>query len=208
MAALADRAGLPVVPEVGVFKSAEVNAFATGSSRSDALIAFSSGLLERMGEAEVAAVTAHETAHIANGGMLTMTLLESLVNAAVILVDFAISLSDWYEDLEERIGWLSIIVRFAIVNVLMLGGNLVLLWFSRHREFEADEVAARLTGADAMVGVLRKLEAEETSETPTRADNPAAAMSFSAPPGWCDMFSTHPSCERRIAHLEQILGNR
>lgn len=208
VAALADRAGLPVVPEVGIFESTEVNAFATGPSRSNALIAFSSGLLEKMEEAEVAAVAAHETAHIANGDMLTMTLLEGLVNAAVILVDFTISLSDWYEELEERIGWLSAVVRFAIVNVLMLGGNLVLLWFSRHREFEADEVAARLTGIDSMISVLRHLEAGEAAENPTCSDDSAAAMMFSAPPGWCDIFSTHPSCERRIAHLEQVLGNQ
>ena len=208
VAALADRAGLPVAPEVGIFESSEVNAFATGPSRSNALIAFSSGLLEKMKEAEVAAVAAHETAHIANGDMLTMTLLEGLVNAAVILVDFTISLSDWYEELEEHIGWLSAVVRFAIVNVLMLGGNLVLLWFSRHREFEADEVAARLTGIDSMISVLRQLEAGEAAENPIRSDDPAAAMMISAPPGWCDIFSTHPSCERRIEHLRQALGSR
>ena len=103
ISALSDRAGLPAVPEIGVYQSEEVNAFATGRGKSDALIAFSSGLLERMTQEHIASVAAHETAHIANGDMLTMTLLEGLINSAVVIADFAIEATGWYEKTERAL---------------------------------------------------------------------------------------------------------
>lgn len=200
---LANRANLPAVPEVGVYESEEMNAFATGSSKKDSMIAFSSGLLKQMDNDSIAGVAAHETAHIANGDMLTMTLLQSLINIAVIVIDFAIRQTDWYEELCKKSRLLSWLVHLVIVNVLFLLGDLVLLWFSRHREFEADATAASLVGADAMSGALRRLMDDSHAGETITADDPAAAMMISAPPAWTDIFSTHPSLERRIEQLKE-----
>ncbi len=204
VAVLAERAGLPQVPEVGIYQSCEPNAFATGVSKSDAMIAFSSALVEKLSQDELAAVAAHETAHITNGDMLTMTLLEGLINAIVIAISFAIQQTDWYQDKRKESKFLAAIIRFAIVNVLLLAGELVLLWFSRHREFEADELAARLVSSEAMSSALQRLEEDESMGVTTEAGTPTAAMMIIAPPAWTDIFSTHPATERRIRHLEQI----
>lgn len=201
--ALAERANLPTVPEVYIYDDEEVNAFATGASKKNSLIAFSSGLLKTMDRESIAGVAAHETAHIANNDMLTMTLLESLINIAVIVVDFALRQMDWYEELEKKSKLLSFVVHFLLVNILFCIGNLILLWFSRHREFEADATAASLVGSQAMSGALKRLMDDEHAGTSITADSPAAAMMISAPPGWIDILSTHPSLERRIQRLEE-----
>lgn len=198
---LANRANLPVVPEVGIYESEEMNAFATGASKKDSMIAFSSGLLKQMDKDNIAGVAAHETAHIVNGDMLTMTLLQGLINVAVIVIDFALEQMDWYEELCKKSRLLSWLVHFAIVNILFLLGDLVLLWFSRHREFEADATAASLVGADAMSGALRRLMDDSHAGETVTADDPVAAMMISAPPAWTDILSTHPSLERRIEQL-------
>jgi protease htpX homolog len=200
---LANRANLPAVPEVGIYESAEMNAFATGASRSDSMIAFSSALLKQMDRNSIAGVAAHETAHIANGDMLTMTLLQSLINIAVIVIDFALEQMDWYEELSKKSRFLSWLVHFVIVNVLFLLGDLILLWFSRHREFEADATAASLVGTDAMSGALHKLMDDSHAGETVAADDPVAAMMISAPPAWTDILSTHPSLERRIEQLKE-----
>ncbi len=198
---LADRANLPAVPEVGIYESDEMNAFATGASQKNSMIAFSSGLLKKMNKDEIAGVAAHETAHIANNDMLTMTLLQGLVNVFVIVIDFALEQMDWYEELCKKSRFLSWIVHFIIVNVLFLLGDLVLLWFSRHREFAADATAASLVGRDTMALALHSLTLDENAGSETAADAPAAAMMISAPAGWADVLSTHPSLERRIEAL-------
>ncbi len=191
------------MPEVGIYESEEMNAFATGASKNDSMIAFSSGLLRQMDSDSIAGVAAHETAHIANGDMLTMTLLQSLINITVIVVDFVIRQTDWYEDYCKKSKLLSWLIHFVIVNILFLLGDLVLLWFSRHREFEADATAASLVGMDAMSGALRRLMDDSHAGETVTADDPAAAMMIAAPPAWTDLFSTHPSLERRIEMLEK-----
>ena len=198
---LASRINLPAVPEVGIYESEEMNAFATGSSKKDSMIAFSSGLLKNMDQKCLAGVAAHETAHIANGDMLTMTLLEGLVNTAVIVLDFAMRQMDWYEELREKSRLTASIVNFIIVNVMFLLGDLVLLWFSRHREFEADATAASLVGNETMARALKQLMNDSHSGECVAADSPAAAMMISAPDAWIDILSTHPSLERRINKL-------
>lgn len=199
---LASRVNLPKVPEVGIYESEEMNAFATGASKSDSMIAFSSGLLQSMDQKSIAGVAAHETAHIANGDMLTMTLLQSLINIAVIVIDFALRQMDWYEELCKKSRLLASIVSFAIVNVLFLLGDLVLLWFSRHREFEADATAASLVGNDAMESALQQLMDDSHLGDTVDPNSPAAAMMISAPPAWTDILSTHPALERRIEKLK------
>lgn len=199
---LSRRAGLPAVPEVGVYESNEMNAFATGATKRDAMIAFSSALVKEMDEESIAAVAAHETAHIANGDMLTMTLLQGLVNIAVIVIDFALRQMDWYDEMRKKSRFLADLVHFLVVNVLFLLGDLVLLWFSRHREFEADATAASLVGSNAMAGALEKLKDDPHAGETIPSNDPAAAMAISAPEAWLDLFSTHPSLERRIERLK------
>lgn len=202
--ALAEKGRLPALPEVGIYPAEEMNAFATGSSKSDAMIAFSQGLLDHMDEESIAGVAAHETAHIANGDMLTMTLLTGLVNIGVMIIDFAMRQMDWYDELRDKSKTLAFIVHVILVNLLFFVGNLLLLWFSRHREFEADETAASLVGNASMSGALKRLMEDDNIGTLTEAGEPIAAMMISAPPAWCDFFSTHPSLERRIQHLLKI----
>lgn len=205
--ALAKRANLPAAPEVGIYESEEMNAFATGASKQDSMIAFSSGLLKQMDKDSIAGVAAHETAHIANGDMLTMTLLQGLINIAVIVIDFAIRQTDWHEEFCKKSRILSSLIHFVIVNVLFFLGDLVLLWFSRHREFEADAAAASLVGADAMSKALRRLMDDSHAGETVTANDPAAAMMISAPESWADCFSTHPSLERRIERLKNFRKN-
>lgn len=202
--ALAEKANLPAVPEVGIYPAEEVNAFATGSSKRDAMIAFSQGLLDQMDEEGIAGVAAHETAHIANGDMLTMTLLVGLVNIGVMIIDFAMRQMEWYDELREKSKILAFIVHIVLVNLLFFVGNLLLLWFSRHREFEADETAASLVGGASMSGALKQLMEDGSVNTEEEIGDPVAAMMISAPPAWCDFFSTHPSLERRIQRLSEI----
>lgn len=201
VAALAEKIDLPAVPEVGIYPAEEMNAFATGSSKSDALIAFSRGLLEQMDEESLAGVAAHEIAHIANGDMLTMTLLTGLVNIGVMIIDFAMRQMDWYDELREKSKILAFVMHVVLVNLLFFVGNLLMLWFSRHREFEADATAASLVGASSMEKALQRLVTDGYSGTSTEAGEPIAAMMISMPPTWCDLFSTHPSLERRILRL-------
>ena len=207
---LAERAGLPEVPEVGLYKSPEMNAFATGTGRRNAMVAFSSALVDRMDEDALAAVAAHEIAHIANGDMLTMTLLQSVVNTVVVLIDLALY---WFLH-DRRDGFLITLIkslaRWAVVGVLLFLGNLLMLWFSRHREFKADRLAAELVKADAMVKALDTLRADEDLELPddvAQQQEAYAAFKIASPPAIIDLFSTHPSLERRIARL-QALNNQ
>jgi len=206
---LSDRAGLPVVPELGIYQSPDMNAFATGRSRNDSMVAFSSALLEKMDEESLAAVTAHEIAHIANGDMLTMTLMQAVVNTVVILID--IGLDMLMHDRRDGVMAMLIktLIRWVIVGVLMFLGNLLLLWFSRHREFKADKLAAELVKADAMVKALDTLRSDEKLEIPEHiagSQEAYAAFKISSAPAVLDLFSTHPALERRIERLKYQTG--
>jgi heat shock protein HtpX len=151
----ARQANLPM-PEVGVYESPEVNAFATGPSRSRSLVAVSSGLLRSMNQDEVEAVLAHEVSHIGNGDMVTMTLLQGVINAFVMFFARIIAYALMRGESRDGGG-----VYFVIVIVLqiVLGilGSPITAWFSRQREFRADAGAASLAGRDRMVAALRRL---------------------------------------------------
>lgn len=204
---LAEKAGLPATPEVGIYKSPDMNAFATGHSRKSALVAFSSALVDKFDEDALAAVAAHEIAHIANGDMLTMTLMESVVNTVIILVDIGLA---WF--LHDRrdgfIAWITkLLFRFVVVGILMFLGNLLLLWFSRHREFRADKLAAELVRADSMVKALDTLRTDENLELPddiAQEQEAYAAFKISSSPAVFDLLSTHPALERRIERLKGL----
>ena len=197
---LTQQANLPM-PEVGVYESAEVNAFATGPSKSRSLVAVSSGLLRAMKQEEVEGVLAHEVAHISNGDMVTMTLLQGVMNAFVMflarLIAFAMRSSD---SRDSRGGsWMAVIALEIVLGML---GSLVTAWFSRQREFRADHGGATLAGRERMLAALRRLASNrELVET----QHPAlATLKISGKPGWMVFFSTHPPLEARIAALERF----
>lgn len=199
------KAGLPM-PEVAVYDSPEVNAFATGPSKSRALVAVSTGLLRSMRQDEVAGVLGHEITHIANGDMVTMTLLQGIMNAFVMffarLVAYAITSRGDRDD--ERGG--SYMMYFMVRMVLEIGlgilGSIITAWFSRQREFRADRGGAELAGRDRMIGALRRLMSNrELVDTQHQA---LATLKINGAKGFMMLLATHPPLEDRIAALEQI----
>ena len=196
---LTDRAGLPM-PEVGIYDSPEVNAFATGPSKSRSLVAVSSGLLRSMQRDEVEGVLAHEVSHIANGDMVTMTLIQGVVNAFVMF--FARVIANILRSaVDER---MSGAVYFMTVIVLQIGlgilGSVVVCWFSRAREFRADAGAATLAGRGKMISALQRLQ-QNTKMIET--EHPAlATMKISGARSWLGLLSTHPPLDARIAALQ------
>jgi heat shock protein HtpX len=196
---LTRQANLPM-PEVGVYDSGEVNAFATGPSKSRSLVAVSSGLLRSMRPEEVEGVLAHEVAHIANGDMVTMTLLQGVMNAFVMFFARVIASVLTRSDDDRRGGGSYFLVVIVLQIVLGILGSLVTAWFSRHREFRADAGGAHLAGRERMLGALRRLAANhELVDTSHQA---LATMKINGVRGWAAMFSTHPPLEARIAALQ------
>ena len=197
---LTRQANLPM-PEVGVYESGEVNAFATGPSKNRSLVAVSAGLMRTMRPEEVEGVLAHEVAHIANGDMVTMTLLQGVMNAFVMFFARVIASVVTRSDDDRRGGggmyFLVVIVLQIVLGIL---GSLVTAWFSRYREFRADAGGAHLAGRERMLGALRRLAANhELVDTQHQA---LATMKINGLPGWAALFSTHPPLEQRIAALQ------
>jgi heat shock protein HtpX len=196
---LTRQANLPM-PEVGVYESGEVNAFATGPSKSRSLVAVSTGLLRSMRPEEVEGVLAHEVAHIANGDMVTMTLLQGVMNAFVMFFARVIASVVTRSDDRRGGGGMYFLVVMVLQIVLGILASLVTAWFSRHREFRADAGGAHLAGRERMVGALRRLAANrELVDTSHQA---LATMKINGVRGWAAMFSTHPPLEDRIAALQ------
>jgi heat shock protein HtpX len=207
VARLTQQANLPM-PEVGVYESPEVNAFATGPSKNRSLVAVSSGLLRSMRPEEVEGVLAHEVAHIANGDMVTMTLLQGVMNAFVMflarLVAFWVGQASRGENSRHGSGntMLSWVVMIALEIGLGILGSMVTAWFSRHREFRADAGGAALAGRASMLAALRRLASTRQLVDPSH--QALATMKISgAPRNYMALFSTHPPLEQRIAALEE-----
>jgi len=210
---LARAAGLSVMPDVGIYDSPEVNAFATGASRSRALVAVSSGLLNAMRPADIEGVLGHEITHIVNGDMVTMTLIQGVVNAfAMFLAEAAaIALSQSSSRDDERRGgnyFMEWMLYNLFQSVFMLLGSIVICWFSRWREFRADAGGAHLAGRDHMISALRALEAvHEAGSGQAASQQPAfQALMISGKSGGILglLFADHPPLEERIARLEQL----
>ena len=206
IANLTQQAGLPM-PEVGVYDSPEVNAFATGPSKDRALVAVSTGILQTMSDDELRGVLGHEITHISNGDMVTMTLLQGVINAFVMffarLIAFALA-NAGNNDRRERgyYGGGSFMVVWILQIVLGMLGSIVTAWFSRQREFRADHGGAMLAGRDRMIAALRRLQANrEMVDTSQQA---LATLKIHDVPGWMSLFSTHPPLEARIAALEHM----
>lgn len=203
--AAARKAQLPNMPEVGIYDSPEVNAFATGPSKSNSLVAVSTGLLNRMNRDELEGVLGHEVAHIANGDMVTMTLLQGVVNTFVMF--FARIIAGFISsNLDEKARG---VAHFAIVMaldiVLSLLGSIVVSKFSRAREFRADAGGARLTGKTKMIAALKKLQAQTAMIDDSQEQEGLATFKISSRPkgGVRALFSTHPDLSERIAALER-----
>jgi heat shock protein HtpX len=199
---LADRAGIGM-PEVAVYEG-EANAFATGAFKNSALVAVSTGLLESMTRDEVEAVLGHEIAHVANGDMVTMTLIQGVVNTFVVflsrvvgyVVDRALSRDS---NSGPGIGYMVTVIVCQIV--FGIAASIIVAWFSRHREFRADAGSARLLGSpQPMVKALARLGGVEASSLPQGI----ASLGINDKPGFLGLFSTHPPIEERIAALRGI----
>lgn len=204
---LARGAGLTTMPEVAIYESEEVNAFATGPTRSSSLVAVSTGLIHNMAWEEVEGVLGHEVAHIANGDMVTMALLQGVVNAFVMflsrVVAFAISTAVSRSDEDNSFPrMLNMILVFVFDIIFTLLGSIVVAAFSRFREYRADAGGANLAGRQKMIAALDRLRM--TQEKIENGDAPAmAAMKISNKGGFLALFSTHPPLEDRIARLRQ-----
>jgi heat shock protein HtpX len=209
---LARSANLPKVPEVGIYQSEEINAFATGPTRSRALVAVSTGLVQRMGSREVEGVLGHEVTHIANGDMVTMTLIQGVINAFVLFLSrvLAFVVTQALRSSRDDRGtggvlqYLLVIVFQLLLSVL---GSLVVLWFSRWREFRADAGGARLAGRQTMIDALRalqRLQSPELAQAEAQEHPAFQALKISGPEGrFARLFASHPPLEERIARLEQ-----
>ncbi len=206
---LAKNAGLPALPEVGVYASNEVNAFATGPTRSRALVAVSTGLLNRMSEKEIEAVLGHEISHVANGDMVTMTLLQGTVNAFVMflarVLAYVVSGLGRNRQSEGGGSYMSYILFVYLFEVVfMILGSLLVAAYSRYREFRADAGGARLAGKESMIAALRALQNLQEVRDPR--ENPAmAAFKISHPSkrGLLRLFASHPPLEDRIERLRK-----
>lgn len=201
----ADAAGIGM-PEVGIFHSPEMNAFATGMKRNDALVAVSTGLLEQMSQDEVEAVLAHEVSHIANGDMITMALLQGVTNTFVILaarlIAGAISsaLDEDGEGGEEGLGWFAHMAVVIVLEIIFgMLASIITMWFSRKREFHADADAAKLVGNHKMIAALERLKGD-TEESHLQGE--MAAFGIAPKGSFSAIFATHPPLEARIAALK------
>ena len=206
---LARAAGLSTMPEVGIYDSSEINAFATGPSRSRALVSVSSGLLGRMRQYDIEGVLGHETAHIANGDMVTMTLIQGVVNAFAMFLAWAlaIALTRGSDRDDDRGG--NFFMQWMLMNVFqtvfMLLGTIVVCAFSRWREFRADAGGARYAGREHMLSALKTLQAvHEGGADMAGPQQPAfQALKISGRSGGLGaLFASHPPLEERIARLE------
>jgi heat shock protein HtpX len=199
----AQKAGIGM-PEVAMYESPEPNAFATGMNKNSALVAVSTGLLETMTQDEVEAVLGHEVAHIANGDMVTMALLQGVLNAFVIffakiiasVVDGFFRSSD--EEASDGPSWVFIVVDLVMNIVLGILASIVTAWYSRQREFRADEGGAYLASPQKMAAALRRLSMMQPGALPDQM----AAFGIAGNGTLAMLFSTHPPLEERIAALE------
>jgi heat shock protein HtpX len=194
------------MPEVAIYDSPEPNAFATGARRDNALVAVSTGLLRGMKREEVEAVLAHEVSHVANGDMVTLTLIQGVVNTFVIFFSRVIGhLVDRLVFRNERGHgpgfWIVTIVAQIFLGIL---ASIIVMWFSRHREFRADAGGARLAGRERMVAALERLKQGHNTTLPDQLA--AFGISGHRARGLKRLFMTHPPLDERIAALRRMAG--
>jgi heat shock protein HtpX len=194
------------MPEVAIYDSPDMNAFATGMNKNDALVAVSTGLLQNMAKDEVEAVLAHEISHVACGDMVTLALIQGVLNTFVILLSrlAANVINNFLSSDEEEGGGLGFFGYMAVTIflelVLGLFASIIVMWFSRRREYTADKGAAYLAGKDKMISALRRLQAHHE---PSHLPDQVAAFGIRPKAGGMAMlFRSHPPLEDRIAALQ------
>jgi heat shock protein HtpX len=208
---LSIKARLMSVPEVGIFENSQCNAFATGASKKSALIAVSSGLLSTLSDSEIEAVLAHEMTHITNGDMVTMTLLQGVINSFVMFLSrvcaYAI-VNATRSNNKRGAGGMSFFLFTILFEMIFLSlGSILIFYVSRRREFAADKGAARLTSKEQMIAALRALDVsqkmpkkewEKQKSFAAMMIKPTKKVPFSR------LFATHPTIEERITYLESL----
>jgi heat shock protein HtpX len=198
----AQSAGIGM-PEVGIFDSPEVNAFATGARRDNALVAVSSGLLSAMSRQEAEAVLAHEVSHVANGDMVTLTLIQGVVNTFVIFISRVVGYTVDRVIFKTERGhgpgyWITVVIAELVLGIL---ATMIVMWFSRHREFRADAGGAQLAGRNQMIAALERLRLQHAGPLPDKMA--AFGISGGRAAGFKRLFMSHPPLEERIAALAQ-----
>ncbi len=199
----AEQAGIGM-PEVGIFETPQMNAFATGMKKNDALVAVSRGLLNGMSRDEAEAVLGHEVAHIANGDMVTMALIQGVINTFVIffarvignIVDRVVFKN---EDGHGMGFWIATIVSELVLGIL---ASMIVMWFSRRREFVADRGGAELSSQANMIGALERLKAGVQEDLPDQLA--AFGINGGKPTGIKALFMSHPPLDDRIDALKAI----
>lgn len=195
----AQQAGIGM-PEVGIFESPDMNAFATGARRDAALVAVSTGLLNSMSQAEAEAVIGHEISHVANGDMVTLTLIQGVVNTFVIFLSRVIGHTVDKVIFKTERGYgpaytISIIVSQVVLGIL---ASMIVMWFSRQREFRADAGGAKLAGRSNMIAALQRLQNRHDDQA---LPEKMAAFGISGGKAISRLFMTHPPLEERIEAL-------
>lgn len=199
----AKQAGI-AMPEVAIYDSPEINAFATGMSRNNALVAVSTGLLQAMTQQEAEAVLAHEVSHVANGDMVTLTLIQGVVNTFVIffarvvagIIDNFFRSNDEEESQGGSISYM--ITVFVLEMIFGILASIIVMWFSRQREYKADAGAARLVGSDNMVAALQRLKGNHESQL----QGSMTAFGLATKPAALELFMSHPPLDKRIHALQ------
>ena len=201
---LSREAGIKM-PEVGIFPAYEANAFATGWNKNDALVAVSQGLLERFSPDEVKAVLAHEIGHVANGDMVTLALVQGVVNTFVMF--FARIIGNFVDKVvfknDEGRGIAYYVATILAELVLGFLASAIVMWFSRKREFRADEAGAQLAGTAAMIGALQRLRSEQGLPVHMPDTLNAFGINGGLKQGFARMFMSHPPLEERIDALRR-----
>jgi heat shock protein HtpX len=194
-------AGLQTMPEVGIYNSPEINAFATGPTKNRSLVAVSSGLLNRMDKDQIEGVLAHEVAHIANGDMVTMTLVQGVMNAFVMFIARALAFVLSQNVKEESRPMVRMVTTIALEIFLSIMAMMVVSYVSRLREYRADKGGADIAGREKMIRALEGLKRNMQIQ-PDDSNPSLATLKISGRPGkWLSLFSTHPSLESRIQAL-------
>jgi heat shock protein HtpX len=201
----AQTAGIGM-PDVAIYEAAEVNAFATGINRNHALVAVSRGLLKAMSRDEAEAVLGHEISHVVNGDMITLTLIQGVLNTFVIFISRLLgamigsAINNASESAGEALGnVVYFIVRIVLEILLSIVASIIVMWFSRWREFRADAGGAQLAGRDKMIAALRRLQA---MHEPSRLPAQISAFGINGGGGFMRLFMSHPPLDERIRALE------
>jgi heat shock protein HtpX len=205
------KAGLNKMPEVGIYHSEEINAFATGPSRNNSLVAVSTGLLNQMERPEVEGVIGHEVAHIANGDMVTMSLIQGIVNAFVMIFSWIVTnmINNFLRD-EDGEGGLGFFAELIVRNVLNVVFGImampIVMWFSRWREYRADVGGAQLAGKSQMIQALEALQRNypQLQEASSGEQHEGIkTMQISSKASIMELFSSHPPLDKRIEALRR-----